>query len=238
MEVDAVIFDKDGTLIDFDAFWVNVSIKAIGDILKDLGREDIPVEEILKAYGVNDGITDIDGVLCKGTYEQMGQVAYDILKKHGCDISCQDSIKLVVDAYNRNSDAGLVRPTCPNLKKVLTELKGQGKKLAVVTTDNREITQKCLEKLGIEGLFDEIYTDDGKTPQKPDPYCAYDFCRRTGCAKERTVMIGDTMTDVIFAKNAGICAIGVAKSNKNRERLAGCADAVVSDIASLLTVLR
>ena len=34
MNIDAIIFDKDGTLIDFDAFWVSVSCKAIEEVLE------------------------------------------------------------------------------------------------------------------------------------------------------------------------------------------------------------
>ncbi len=80
MKADAVIFDKDGTLIDFDSIWVPVSVKALEDILGELHREDIPVGEFLTAFGVHDGVTDINGVLCKGTYAQMGQIVHEILK--------------------------------------------------------------------------------------------------------------------------------------------------------------
>lgn len=238
MDADAIIFDKDGTLIDFDAFWVTVSCKAIGDVLKELGREDIPIREILAALGVHNGVTDIDGVLRKGTYEQIGQIVYGILNEYACNLSCDKAVRSVIDAYNRNSDAGEVKPTCPDLAKILTELKKQNKKLAVVTTDNEGITHKCLKKLGIEKLFDKIYTDDGTTPVKPDPYCAYDFCKLTGVRRERAVMIGDTINDVNFAKNAGIAVIGVAKTHQNRALLAPYADTVISDLSCLPDILR
>ncbi|MBE6733556.1 MAG: HAD family hydrolase [Ruminococcaceae bacterium] len=237
MNADAIIFDKDGTLIDFDSFWVTISARAMEDILKGLGRTDIPVCEILEAFGVHDGVTDIDGVLCKGTYEQMGQIVHNILNEHGCNISCGETVKLVIDAYNRNADAGEVKPTCPELAEVLTRLKKNNKKLAVVTTDNEEITRKCLKKLGIEELFDKIYTDDGKTPTKPNPYCAVDFSNLSGVKKERLVMVGDTMTDVNFAKNAGITVVCVAKTDKNKAVLSPFADAVISSLSDLLDIL-
>ena len=237
MKADAIIFDKDGTLIDFDAFWVTVSVKALEDVLRQFGKDNVPVCEILQTLGVHDGVTDIEGILCKGTYEQMGQIVYDILHQYGCNASCDEVTGVLVEAYNNNSDVGEVKPTCPNLAECLTLLKKRNKKLAVVTTDNEEITRKCLKKLGIEELFDKIYTDDGKTPVKPDPYCVTDFCRITGVKQEHIVMVGDTMTDVRFAKNAGIAVIGVAKTDKNKAVLTPFADAVISNLSDLLEIL-
>lgn len=238
INADAIIFDKDGTLIDFDAFWIPVTVKAMEDILKKLNKTDIPICEILTAFGVHNGVTDIDSVLCKGTYTQMGQIIYNILKDHGCNISCDETVKLVIEAYNKNASINDVKPTSPKLVEVLTKLKSQGKKLAVVTTDNEEITIKCLEKLGVVELFDKIYTDNGKFPPKPDPYCAFDFCNLVRVEKERTVMIGDTMTDVSFAKNAGIPVICLAKTDENRTILSEFADAVISDLCELLDLLK
>ena len=237
MKADAIIFDKDGTLLDFDSFWVAVSRKAVQDILTELGRTDIPVCEFLAAFGVHDGVTDMDSVLCKGTYEQLGQIIHRILAGHGCHISCDEAVKRTINAFNANADAGEIKPTCPDLAEVLTTLKKQNIKLAVVTTDNEEITRRCLKKLGIENLFDKIYTDDGKTPTKPDPCCAMDFSNVTGVKKEQMIMVGDTMTDVSFARNSGIAVIGVAKTDRNRSALAPYADAVISEMSELLDIL-
>lgn len=237
MKADAIIFDKDGTLLDFDAFWVTVSIKAIEDVLTRFEQKDVPVCEILEAFGVHDGTTDMNSVLCKGTYEQLGHILYGILQQHGCDRPCDQVTEALVEAYNRNADAGDVRPTCPHLVQVLQQLKEQNKKLAVVTTDNLPITRQCLEKLGILDFFDRIYTDDGHTPTKPDPYCVFDFCEFAHVDKERVVMVGDTMTDMRFAKNAGIAVIGIAKSEQSKQILAPHADAVIEDPSRIFDVL-
>ena len=156
--VEAIIFDKDGTLIDFDAFWIDVSIKAINQILEKFDRKDIPVEKFLAAIGVKNGMTDIDGLLCKGTYEEIAIAMNEVLKEFGCNISQENIIQTVLEAYNQNADSGEVKPTCENIKDVLATLKEKGIKLAVVTTDNPIITHTCLKKLEIDSLFDKIYT--------------------------------------------------------------------------------
>ncbi len=237
MRIEAIIFDKDGTLLDFDAFWIAVSVNAIRQVLADSGCAGVALEPILIAIGVQDGKTDMNGVLCKGTYREIGEIVHDHLVQAGCTRSCEDTVQQVIAAYNRHMDAGEVRPTCPTLKAVLTHLKAQGIKLAVVTTDNAPITRRCLEKLGILDLFDAVYTDDGKTPVKPDPACAEDFMALTGATRETTVMVGDTMTDVRFAKNAGIRVVGIAQTAENRAVLLPHADAVIADMAQLPAVL-
>ncbi len=237
MKTQAIIFDKDGTLIDFDAFWVSVSVKAIEDVLSRVGGANTLVPAILEAFGVRDGVTDPNAVLCKGTYAEMGEILYGILRENGCTRSCDEVIGLMSDAYTRHADAGEVKPTCPELGAGLSDLKKQGIRLAVVTTDNEPITRKCLRDLGIEALFDRIYTDDGMTPTKPDPFCAYDFAKITGADMGNLVMVGDTMTDVRFAKNAGIRAIGLAAKEGNRAVLSPHADAVISAMTELADVL-
>lgn len=228
-----IVFDKDGTLIDFDAFWVSLSALSVKDVLRKLERSDIEIDEFLKAFGVENGVTDIDGILCKGTYEEMGEAMHGVLKKHGCSITPEAVTKMMLEAYGKNSPSGEVKPTCENIREVLLKLK-EGRRLIVVTTDNPEITKLCLEKLCVLDLFDEIFADDGKTPAKPNPACLNEYCEKNGIAKENVLMVGDTMTDVKFAKNAGVDVIAVGKTERMRKKILPFADRVVPDISYVL----
>lgn len=236
MKVDAIIFDKDGTLLEFDRFWVKVSIKAIELVMKKLQVKENLEDEILRAIGVNDGIVDVNSVLCKGTYFQIGQEFCKVLNAHGYEIPIDVVAKEVINAYNQSQTAGEVVATTQDLVGLLKKLKGQGKRLAIVTTDNEYVTKVCLEKLGVDGLFDAIYTDDGKTPTKPNPTCAYDFCKKFNLSLEKVVMVGDTLTDVKFAQNAGIKVIGLAKNEQNKKVLQDRADVIIGDLSELLEI--
>ncbi len=232
-----IVFDKDGTLIDFDDFWVSVSISAVNEVLSIIGKEEINIEKILNAFGVENGVTDIDGILCKGTYEELGLALHDILKEYGCEQTAEKTVDMLTNAYKNNSDSGIVKPTCDNLKDALTHLKNQGRKLVIVTTDNYEITYKCLDKLGIKELFDAVFADDGTTPVKPDPSCILEYFKANGISADSAVMIGDTMTDVRFARNAGMNIIAVGKTEKNRQRLMSHADYVVDDVSYIHDII-
>ena len=87
MQADAFIFDKDGTLLDFDAFWISVTVKALEDVFQALSMDNSYLSEIMEALGVRDGVTDMDGALCKGTYEEIGHIVYDVLSRYGCPAS-------------------------------------------------------------------------------------------------------------------------------------------------------
>lgn len=237
MKADAIMFDKDGTLIDFDAFWIEVSVKALSETLSYFKLRNISVNELLETLGVHDEVADIDGILCKGTYAQMGKAIYDVLYKYGCESTCEEVTNVVIAAYNKYSDCGKVKPTCTNLTEILMELKKQNKKLAVVTTDNKIITYKCLKQLGIADIFDKIYTDDAHTPVKPNPYCAIDFAKKFNIKCENLIMVGDTMTDINFAKNAGMPVVILAKDEKSEASLSPYSNLVINDLSKLLDIL-
>lgn len=230
-------FDKDGTLIDFDSFWLPVSYEAIREILKGAGKEEVSVEDVLSALGVANNTTAINGVLSYGTYAQMGQKIYQVLKGYDCQVTAEELIKMTIQAFHRHFHKGKIQPTCEHISEVLSKLKNEGIKLAVVTTDDPFVTKKCLKALAIERFFDEVYTDDGRLPAKPDPYCIYDFCKKAKVSTSEMVMVGDTLTDVSFAKNGGIRVIGVAKSENNKKILEKEADNVMPDISYLFDIL-
>lgn len=237
MKTKAIIFDKDGTLLNFDEFWLPISEGAIREILKKIKREDIPVESILAAMGAKDGVTDITSALCCGTYEQMGQDLYHALVHEGCNLSIDEAVKLTIDAYHGNIQKGVMKPACENIKEVFQTLKDLNLTLAVVTTDDSFMAEKCLQMLEISSFFDMVYADDGVTPTKPDPYCINDICRKKGISTSEVVMVGDTLTDARLAKNGCIRMIGVGKSDANRRILEKEADIVIPDISHIIGVL-
>lgn len=237
IQADAIIFDKDGTLIDFDAFWISVSNTALTEFLMRLGCEDISVLEIMEVLGVKNGVVDINGILSQGTFAEMGEAAFHVFKRHGHNVSVEEITNELLSAFHKNMHVGDVRPTCDELLDVLTALRERGKHLFVVTTDNDKVTLNCLERLNVTEMFEKIYADDGKTPTKPDPFCAYDIAKRLNINKERIVMVGDTMTDVRFARNAGIKVLSLVQNKESENILAPHTDVVIHSLSELLDIV-
>lgn len=229
MKFDAIIFDKDGTLIDFDTFWVKVTEKTMRTVLDKFGITRVDLSELMELVGVKDGVTSVDGLLCCGTNRGIGEAIYELLISRGYGFDVEDVCRVVDEAFVNSIDAGELKPTSPDLCDTLKELKAMGIKLAVVTNDVETVTKKCLQGIGVFRLFDKIYTDDGISPTKPDPYFANDLCEKWGLDKERVLMVGDTMTDVKFARNAGIKVAYLTKSEEAREKMLSVADFVLPD---------
>ncbi|MBE6643267.1 MAG: HAD family hydrolase [Ruminococcaceae bacterium] len=233
MNIKAVIFDKDGTLMDFESFWVTVSSYAIEDIKKVTGVTDVSVEEALGYLDVKDGIADINGILAQDPYPVMGRAINTCFAKYGCRLTDGEMTELTISAYHKNVEKGIINPACGDIVGIMKRLKNNGIHLAVITTDDPYDTKKCLTALGIYDYFDEIYTDDGVMPPKPDPYCLEMFLKKYGLEKNEVIMIGDTLNDVNFARNGGIKVGGVAKNKNNRKILEEKADFVMTDISEI-----
>ncbi len=236
MSIKMILFDKDGTLLDFDALWVRVSRLALADLLENLQADPALLDQLLLAMGIENDHTSVQGVLCWGTYPLMGQALYRVLIDHGVPCTLGQVTALSTEGYHRYAAEGPVLPACADIRAVLTELK-KSHKLAVVTSDTPAVADHCLRQLGIADCFDAVYGDDDTCPAKPDPTRIALICDAYGYSPAELVMVGDTMADMAFAKNGGIRAIGLAKTKQDSDHLAALADAVCPDISHVGKIL-
>lgn len=226
--IKAIIYDKDGTLMRFDDFWIPVAQEAIKEIVeRNTHAETQTVLKIAAEIGENIGIfgnaVDPKGILCGGTYSQFAEAVTEILNKHGFKVRIDR--REVEQAVSDNTDKGVILPACENLREKLNKARDRAA-LFVATTDDRSITEFCLEKLGVSDLFDGIYCDDNDIPHKPDPFAANEIAKNIGAAKNEIFMIGDTNTDRKFAENAGIGFVFVGNDPLLKEKSEYCSENV------------
>jgi len=237
MNTKYIVFDKDGTLMDFEKFWVKILKISIEAILKKYNAPLYLTQDICKAYGADGDVVDINGIFCGGTYEMMGKAIYDIFEKNGIKTNYDELCTATKNEFYSNYSLGEIVPACDDIEGLFEKISSLGIKAVLVTSDDEFGAKKCLDKFKITKYFDEIYADDGINPPKPHPYYINRLISEKGAKKEEIVMVGDTLTDMNFAKNAGVKAIGVAKSIENKNILMPHADAVLDDISQILEVI-
>ena len=105
----------------------------------------------------------------------------------------------------------------PGVEAALDRLKADGWGLAVCTNKPSGLAETLLLSLGLRARFGAMIGADTLSVRKPDPEPLFEAVRRVGGDPERSVLIGDTITDRTAAKNAGMPSILVTFGPTGRD---------------------
>lgn len=199
-DVAAIVFDKDGTLIDLDSYW----LAAAWVWVKVAGAGDRDLEHLLATrLGIEERRITPGGMLAMGTVSAVVQETASILRLHG--VGSPDAKQRAVCArHEAEQRAAKSRPApMGDVAGTLRRLSGAGISLAVVTSDDAEPTARIFRDLGIDDLLAKVIcADDGLTP-KPDPACLVAVADHLGCHPASLLMVGDSAVDADAAYAAG-----------------------------------
>lgn len=211
--VSAILFDKDGTLLQFVSLWGSWGECFLDQFARGLEQRGLSFPEHQRASllgTVHDAagkITDYDrnGPLAMGTMNDL----YAILSWQGytLGLSWAEAVELV-DACRNAADAMLeqsrpVRPL-PGLVPFLDACAAQGIPMAVVTADETAAAESHLRWLGIRQYFTAVIGTDQVERGKPFPDMALLACGRLGVSPAEAAVIGDTNGDMRMAKAAAL----------------------------------
>lgn len=225
--IKGILFDKDGTLVDFHATWF-----AIGDILalRAAGGDRDKANELLDAAGFDFAAHRFraDSIFAAGTNADIVALWYPHL--------ASGPRQALIDEFDRfTTQEGAAKPVVlPGIRETLASLHGAGLKLGVATNDSTGGAERTLAALGVSQLFEAAYGYDAVANPKPAPDTVHAFCDLTGLKASELAMVGDNRHDLEMARAGGVgLAVGVLSGTGTRETLTPLADVVLESIVDL-----
>ena len=146
----------------------------------------------------------------KKLIQTFGEPLEDTMRKFFPDVPVEEAIE-IYRSYHRDNFGELIS-LFPGMKELFAELRAKGYKLGMVTSRLRQTTSQGLEKYEINEYFDVVVTADDTKKHKPDPEPVYIALKKLGSAPQSSIMLGDTMYDILCAKNAGVKSVLVSWS--------------------------
>jgi phosphoglycolate phosphatase len=223
----AILFDKDGTLVDFNGTWLTLYEKLALEAADGDGTEAARLLQI----GGYDRVTKsfvAGSELAAGTTETIVRlwIGEGDAKRFACWKARMDR------AFVEEGPAAAV--PVPRLAATLRKLHGEGRKLAVVTNDLEAAAKRTIENFGVSHLFSAFLGYDSVKNPKPAADPVHLACKLLGVEPHEVIVVGDNLHDLEMAHNAGAgAAIGVLTGTTGRAELETKAGAVLSSIADL-----
>lgn len=176
-KINTVLFDFDGTVMDTN----RVIIESWQHTFRTVEGKGRPEEEIIKTFGEPLFIT-------------MAKILPQIAVDEGVAI---------YRGYHYDNFTDLIN-VFPGILELLQKLKEQGFKVGLVTSRLWLTTKLGLGKYDMEKYFDAIVTCDDTDKFKPDPEPVNIALDRLRSKADETIMLGDSMFDILCARNAGV----------------------------------
>jgi len=229
--IDLVVFDKDGTLIDFQFMWRGWLAMLTERLERETG---LVLGADLHALMGLDPATDAilpHGLLAATPMARIREHLVDFLVGRG---QAPEAAEHAVAAAWAPPDPVLLARPFTDLVALFTDLRRSGRRLAIATSDDRLPTERTLDALGIAGLIDGLACADDGRPSKPAPDAVLALCAVLGVPPARTAVVGDAPADLRMGRAAGAgLVIGVLTGVGDRASLDVLADVVLESVAEL-----
>lgn len=236
-DIACVLFDKDGTVVCFHSMWTPWAEEVADAISREL-HTDLRLA-ILRRLGVEpETMRTGPGLLAEGTKKDIADAVVELAAEHGVSgAEAEAAVRRITFGCDLNRDR---LRFIDGTRETFELLRARGLRIGVCTSDDRAETEAALDRGGLRHLVDAIACgDDPDVRPKPHASGALALCERVGAAPDRTVMVGDTSTDMRLGRNAGLAAcVGVLSGIGTPEVLrdAGATHLVasVAEVPSLL----
>ena len=231
--IKGILFDKDGTLLDFNRTWLGPYRQAVEYLQGRFGT--IADADMLLARGgfiAEDQTWRADSPLASGSNQEIIEFWKSIIGPTFTDADRRALVSFFT------LPPGEYSPVVDDLKSLFAELRQPGIQFGLATMDDEANAHDMLRGLGVEALFDFVCGADSGYGVKPQAGMALAFCRACGLRSDQIIMVGDSPKDLNMGRNAGVALnVGVLTGAHSKADLAPWADLVLDSIVGLKAVI-
>ena len=206
--------------------------RQLGDRLDDVIRRPVsPDVYATIGFDPTTGRVAPGGLLATGTMAGIEETVARVLRRWCPSIAAARRATaaawLVPDPAARAGPLG-------DLPHVFRQLRADGRRIAVITTDDRAPTDATLRALGVREWVEAIVCGDDGFGVKPAPDAVIAVCHAFRTEPSRVAVVGDTPADMAMAREAGAgLLVGVRTGIGSEDDLAS-ADVVVDSVEALV----
>ena len=226
----AILFDKDGTLVDYRATWQGANRAAAADLAAAAGLGPDFADELLRRLGY-EALT--------GEFAADSPLLWATTAEIGARWSREPELAGVGDVPERVERTFADQEAFPpvpvtDLGALFDRLVKRGLRLGVATMDSTASAEATLARLSVRDRIAFLATADSGFGLKPEPGMVLGFCAALGLAPAEVLVVGDHPADLAMARAAGAgFAVAVLTGGCPRAALQGLADLVLPSIAEL-----
>lgn len=213
--VEAVLFDLDGTLVDSMWIWRDIDIEY-------LARFGIPLPDDLQSQ--------IEGMSFSET------AVY--FKEH---FPIPDSPEQIKEDWTKMAWEKYLHevPLKKGAKELLAHCRTHGIRLGIATSNARELVEAVLTSLQVSAYFDCIVTGCEVSKGKPSPDIYLEAARQCETDPSRCLVFEDIISGIQAGRSAGmkVCAVEDAYSLHQTADKKELADYYIKDYSEIVTML-
>jgi len=227
----AIIFDKDGTLIDFDAMWGGWVIY-LAEQLHNISGLHVR-EPLCLAMGYDDANKKVlaHGKLAATPMAQLYHLTVEVMQALG--LSAEEAERIVEQGWCI-PDPVMLAKQFTDTRALFHKLHNQNIKIGIATTDDRTPTQAMIEAFDIEEYLTTMVCADDGIPAKPQPDMVLTICQRMNIDPSKVMVVGDTTADLKMARTAGAgLVVGVLSGVSDSNDLIHYADVLIESVDEL-----
>lgn len=230
MKISGILFDKDGTLLDFAKSWEPVNRRCAHYAAEG---DQALADTLMRACGMDPDTGDTvgDSLFAASSTREIAEGMIAAGAKRDLD----DLVRHF-DLFFLEGAANAV--PLADLRQVFLALKERGLKLGIASSDNEASIRRMAEGQHILPLLDYVAGYDSGHGIKPNPGMIEGFARECGLASGEIAMVGDNTHDLHMARNARAgLAVAVLTGTGNTATLSPFADHVLGSIEDLEALL-